>query len=410
MLLPLLILAMLEGKKIILGITGSIAAYKAALLVRLLVKGGADVQVIMTPAATTFVAPLTFSTLSRRPVLTVLSDETGWTNHVELGRWADLMVIAPASAHTMAKMSQGLADNLLTTVYLSAACPVMIAPAMDVDMWSHPATRQNVAALTARGNQVLAVESGELASGLTGEGRMLEPELIAEAIAAQLGRSDTLAGQRALVTAGPTYEPLDPVRFIGNHASGKMGIALALELASRGCSVDLVLGPSAICPAHPRLTVHGVTTAEQMHAQCLALFPGADITLMAAAVADYRPVSVQDKKIKKDAATLSLSLEKTPDILKDLGGRKQPGQFLGGFALETDAEEANALKKLEAKHLDMIVLNSLREAGAGFRGDTNKVTIFTSTGTRLAFPLKSKAAVARDIVEVVIDTRAARTA
>lgn len=402
--LPLSVFKMLQGKKILLGITGSIAAYKAAFLVRLLVKEGAEVQVVMTPSAVSFITPLTLATLSGRPVLTELSDKDQWSNHVMLGRWADLMIVAPASANTLAKMEAGICDNLLLAVYLSANCPVMIAPAMDSDMWAHPATRQNIVALTERGHVFLPVGTGPLASGLTGEGRLPEPEEILAAVVERFGAGvGLLAGKRALVTAGPTYEPLDPVRFIGNHSSGKMGIALAEELAAQGCAVDLVLGPGCLVPAHQAITIHRVTTAEEMYQRCLALFPDTDVVLMAAAVADYRPSVPSEKKIKKKEDSFTLSLERTPDILRELGSRKQPGQFLGGFALETDQEEVHARQKLVEKHLDMIVLNSLNDPGAGFREDTNKVTIFTAAGGRVAFPLKSKKAVARDIVGLVAE-------
>lgn len=392
---------MLQGKKILLGITGSIAAYKAALLVRLLVREGAEVQVVMTAAAQEFITPLTLSTLSRRPVLSQLMEAGEWTNHVKLGRWADLMVIAPASANTLARMASGISDNLLVAVYLSAVCPVMIAPAMDADMWAHPATRDNLALLASRGHTVLAVDSGELASGLSGAGRMQEPEAILQAVTSEFSASVSLEGKRALVTAGPTYEPLDPVRFIGNHSSGKMGIALAGELARAGCIVQLVLGPVPAPPPRPGVTLHPVRTAAEMRDDCIRLAEESDIILMAAAVADYRPVAPLDHKMKKKADAFSLNLEKTPDILKELGRVKKPGQFLGGFALETDHEEAHALAKLAAKRLDMIVLNSLRDEGAGFGADTNKVTIFTAAGGRMVFPLKSKTAVARDIVGIV---------
>lgn len=392
---------MLQGKKIILGVTGSIAAYKAAALIRLLVKEGAEVQVIMTASAASFITPLTLSTLSRRPVLTDLSDAHQWNNHVLLGRWADLMLLAPASANTLAKMTAGLCDNLLLATYLSASCPVVIAPAMDSDMWSHPATRANLRALTARGHRVLGVGSGELASGLRGEGRLLEPEEIVHALQQAEGAYPSLKGRTALVTAGPTYEPLDPVRFIGNHSSGKMGVAVADALAAAGCRVELVLGPSATEVIGTGISVRRVITAEEMYQACLELSGSSDIVVMAAAVADYRPLAPSDKKIKKKDDTLTLKLEKTPDILRALGERKPRGQFIAGFALETDEEEAHALEKLRVKHLDMIVLNSLKDPGAGFRGDTNKVTIFTATGERIEWPLKSKTEVAADLVRLI---------
>jgi phosphopantothenoylcysteine decarboxylase/phosphopantothenate--cysteine ligase len=391
---------MLQGKKILLGVTGSIAAYKTATLVRLLVKAGAEVQVLMTPEATGFITPLTLSTLSRRPALHALEEEGSWNNHVALGRWADIMLIAPASANTLAKMAAGLCDNLLLAVYLSAACPVMIAPAMDEDMWHHPATARNVRLLREAGHLLLPVEAGELASGLVGEGRMSEPEHITGQLENYFKEAGALKGKTALVTAGPTYESIDPVRFIGNHSSGKMGIAIADELAARGAAVELVLGPSGETPG-AGVRVTRVKTAAEMWEACLRLFRGADITVMAAAVADYRPAAPADKKIKKEAGPLQLSLEKTGDILRELGSLKRARQFLVGFALETDDEEIHALKKLKEKNLDLIVLNSLRDAGAGFTHDTNKVTLFTADGQKRALPLKTKQEVAADVVRVI---------
>lgn len=399
-------LSMLQGKKILLGVTGSIAAYKAALVTRLLVKEGVEVRVIMTQAATSFITPLTLSTLSRNQVLLDFSDQDQWNNHVLLGQWADVMLIAPASVNTLAKMTAGVCDNLLLAVYLSAHCPVVFAPAMDSDMWHHPATKENIRKLIKRGHTQLPVGSGELASGLTGEGRMQEPgDIVAFLQDFMEHPEEDLAGRTALVTAGPTYEPLDPVRFIGNHASGKMGVAIAEALALRGATVNLVLGPSTLEPSFPHLNLHRVTTASDMREACLKLFPGSDITVMAAAVADYRPRDPQNQKIKKKEDTLTLTLEKTTDILGELGRRKKAGQFLGGFALETDHEEENALKKMREKHLDMIVLNSLNDPGAGFREDTNKVTIFTGEGKKTVFPLKSKTEVAKDIVRLVVASR-----
>jgi phosphopantothenoylcysteine decarboxylase/phosphopantothenate--cysteine ligase len=394
---------MLEGKKILLGVTGSIAAYKAATLVRLLVKQGAEVQVVMTPAATEFIPPLTLATLSGRPALTTFTTADQWNNHVQLGRWADLLLVAPASAHTLAKMAHGLCDNLLLAVYLSATCPVVLAPAMDEDMWHHPATRENLRILEQRGHHRLPVAYGPLASGLTGEGRMREPEDIIQFVEAQLGASSAaLQGKKALVTAGPTYEPIDPVRFIGNHSSGKMGVALADALAARGAAVQLVLGPSSLLPEHPAVELIRVNTAEEMKEACFRIFPECDLAVLAAAVADYRPAAVAAQKIKKGDGGLRLDLVRNPDILRELGARKQPGQLLVGFSLETDHEEANARKKLREKHLDFIVLNSLQDVGAGFQGDTNKVTIFTKDGHAEVFPLKSKREVANDIVRMLI--------
>lgn len=395
---------MLQNKKILLAITGSIAAYKSAVLLRLLIKAGAEVQVLMTEAAARFVAPLTLSTLSRRPVLQALSEEDNWNNHVHLGRWADVMLIAPASANTLAKMAGGICDNLVQAVYLSAACPVVFAPAMDEDMWHHAATRYNLQQLLERGHRQLPVETGELASGLHGEGRMAEPEVILQYLADFLSADSLpLAGKRALVTAGPTYEPLDPVRFIGNRSSGKMGIAVAQELARKGAEVTLVLGPvSEKMPQHDRLQVIPVQTAEEMRQACLTAFPRTDIAVLAAAVADYRPVQVAAQKIKKKAGEWTLALERTPDILKELGTEKKPGQILAGFSLETHDEEKFARQKLQEKNLDMIILNSLRDEGAGFGYDTNKISIITANGEQKSYPLKPKPEVARDIVASII--------
>lgn len=394
---------MLKGKKILLGISGSIAAYKSILLVRMLVKAGAEVRVVMTPSAKDFVSPLTLSTLSKHPVLVDLFDEASWANHVMLGRWADLMVIAPLSCNTLGKMANGLCDNLLLAVYLSATCPVWVAPAMDEDMWHHPTTRKNLLALEGFGNRVLPVGKGELASGLVGDGRMAEPEDILENIEQFFSASQDLAGKKVLITAGPTYEPLDPVRFIGNHSSGKMGIALALEMANRGATVELVLGPGVQHLAHPGINVTRVKTAEEMYDAAVSRFKDSTVAIMAAAVADYTPVTVAEEKIKKKEEGLVIALKKTRDILKSLGELKQPGQLLVGFALETHNEEANALEKLQKKNADMIVLNSLNDQGAGFGIDTNKVTIFDRSGNSSAYPVKSKSAVARDIVDAILN-------
>lgn len=393
---------MLEGKKILLGVTGSIAAYKAATLVRLLVKQGAEVQVVMTRSATEFIAPLTLATLSGRPVFTTFTTADQWNNHVQLGRWADLMLVAPASAHTLAKMARGFCDNLLMAVYLSATCPVMLAPAMDEDMWHHPATRENLRILEERGHHRLPVAHGPLASGLTGEGRMREPGEIIRFVEDLLDAPAGLRGKKALVTAGPTYEPIDPVRFIGNHSSGKMGIALADALAAQGAEVQLVLGPSSLLPESPAVELVRVRTAEEMKEACFKIFPGCDLAILAAAVADYRPAEAAPQKIKKGESTLRLDLVRNADILKELGARKQPGQLLVGFSLETDHEAQHARRKLREKNLDFIVLNSLQDPGAGFQGDTNKVTIFAKDGHVEAFPLKSKREVAQDIVRVLI--------
>ncbi|MBX3240166.1 MAG: bifunctional phosphopantothenoylcysteine decarboxylase/phosphopantothenate--cysteine ligase CoaBC [Chitinophagaceae bacterium] len=392
----------LKDKKIIVGITGSIAAYKSALLVRALVKEGAEVQVIMTQAAKDFISPLTLSTLSGKKVLSEIFEEDEWANHVMLGRWADIMVIAPLSCNTLAKMAGGLCDNLLLSVYLSAVCPVVVAPAMDEDMWKHPGTKKNLEKLLSWGNLVIPVGYGELASGLTGEGRMAEPESIVEFIAGSLSKSGPLKGKKALVTAGPTYEHLDPVRFIGNHSSGKMGVAVARELANRGTEVHLVLGPVSQHFDLNGLQVKRVQSAEEMFIACKEVFAGMDITVMAAAVADYAPAEYSQNKIKKNDDEMVVNLSKTPDILKSLGQMKTPAQVLVGFALETDNEEANAMKKLEAKNADMIVLNSLKDEKAGFGKDTNKVTVFDRKGGKKAFDTKSKEAVAKDIIDCII--------
>lgn len=391
-------------KKIILGISGSIAAYKAASLVRLLVKSGAEVRVLMTESATAFITPLTLSTLSKHPVLTEVRSEASWNNHVELGLWADALLIAPATANTMAKLANGICDNILSAVYLSARCPVFVAPAMDVDMWHHPATRANLERLQAHGVHIIPVEHGELASGLVGDGRMAEPEAILHFLEVFFQGNKSLAGKKALITAGPTFEPLDPVRFIGNHSSGKMGIALAEELARQGADVTLVIGPTHLRPSNPDIRVVPVVSAQDMYEACAEVFPMSDIVVLAAAVADYRPKTVSTTKIKKKDADMHLELVKTVDIAATLGRSKQPGQVLVGFALETNDEETNALAKLEKKNLDFIVLNSLRDAGAGFGHDTNKIAILRRDGSKTAFDLKTKTAVAEDIVAEIART------
>ncbi|RYY41361.1 MAG: bifunctional phosphopantothenoylcysteine decarboxylase/phosphopantothenate--cysteine ligase CoaBC [Chitinophagaceae bacterium] len=391
----------LSGKKVLIGITGSIAAYKIPMLVRLLVKEGAEVRVIMTEAAKDFVSELTLSTLSKAPVLSKLFDEGSWANHVDLGRWADVFVVAPLSCNTLAKMASGQCDNLLLATWLSATCPVVLAPAMDEDMWHHASTRHNLAKLRAQGVQVLPAEHGELASGLIGEGRMAEPETIRDWITRFLGVRGQLAGKKALVTAGPTYEAIDPVRFIGNHSSGKMGYALAEELALRGAEVFLVSGPVSIAPP-AGVHLERTSSAEAMHAACLA-HGNYDIAVMAAAVADYTPVEVSEQKIKKSEGELTLNLKKTADILATLGAKKTAAQLLVGFALETENEEANADGKLQRKGADLLVLNSLNDAGAGFGTDTNKVTLFYKDGRRRPLPLQSKKEVARSIVDVITE-------
>ena len=392
---------MLSGKKILIGITGSIAAYKIPLLVRQLVKEGAEVKIVMTPASVNFVSPLTLSTLSRNPVQTDLSDENTWANHVALGRWADLMIIAPLSCNTMSKMALGQCDNLLLAVYLSATCPVMVAPAMDEDMWLHPATKDNLRRLLEHGCTILDVGYGELASGLTGPGRMAEPEEIVSALRLFFDQSVQLKGKKALVTAGPTYESIDPVRFIGNHSSGKMGYALADELAGRGAAVTLVSGPVSMTPKNNKVEIVKVTSAAEMHAACLSLADDYDIAIMAAAVADYTPAVVAGQKIKKGGEDLSLILKKTKDILADLGNKKKSRQVLVGFALETDDGISQAAKKLKEKNADLIVLNSLKDEGAGFGLDTNKVTLFYPDGKQKEVELKSKKALAKDIVDAI---------
>jgi phosphopantothenoylcysteine decarboxylase/phosphopantothenate--cysteine ligase len=395
---------MLEGKNVIVGVCGSIAAYKSALLVRLLIKAGANVQVVMTPDAINFITPLTLSTLSKKPVFSdYFKPESGeWNNHVELGLWADLFIIAPLSANTLAKMANGLTDNLLTAVYLSAKCPVYFAPAMDLDMWKHPSTTQNITLLKEFGNIMIAPGYGELASGLTGEGRMAEPEEIVAFITSDIKKKLPLANQKVMVTAGPTYEAIDPVRFIGNHSSGKMGFAIADELAQLGADVVLISGPSAEVSQQRSVKRINVTTAAEMLEACKQNFNDASVCIMSAAVADYTPVTVASHKIKKQDAGLTVETQKTTDILKYLGANKHDGQILVGFALETDNEEANAIEKLKKKNLDFIVLNSLGDAGAGFKTDTNKITIIDRDLQKTTFGLKSKREVAHDICEMVL--------
>jgi len=392
---------MLKEKKILIGITGSIAAYKSILLVRLLVKAGAEVKVIMTPAAKDFVSPLVLSTLSKNKVMVDLAEGDEWANHVMLGRWADVFVMAPLSCNTLAKMAHGLCDNLLLAVYLSATCPVAAAPAMDEDMWHHPATQKNISLLREHGNAIIPVANGELASGLFGDGRMAEPEEIITFLEENFFRTNVLAGKKALVTAGPTYEAIDPVRFIGNHSSGKMGFALAEELYLQGADVLLVTGPTQQKTAYPGIRVIHVVSAAEMFTACEAAFQTMDITIMSAAVADYTPVSVANEKIKKQSGDLQLSLIKTKDILQYLGQQKRADQFIAGFALETNNEKENALAKLRSKHADCIILNSLRDAGAGFGGDTNKVTIIDKAGTEKNIELTSKKDIAKNIVSFI---------
>ncbi len=393
---------MVEGKKILLGICGSIAAYKSILLARLLVKGGAEVKVIMTPSAKDFVTPLSISTISKNEVLSDLFLNDTWNNHVQLGRWADVMLIAPASCNTLAKMASGICDNLLLATYLSATCPVVIAPAMDEDMWLHPSTRANVERLESYGNRVIPVERGELASGLYGDGRMAEPEQIVSFLEVNFFFSTELKGKKALVTAGPTHEPFDPVRYIGNQSTGKMGVAIALELSRRGAEVELVMGPSPLEIKGPGIRVTRVQSAAEMYSACMAIFPSTQIAVMSAAVADYTPTSFSSEKIKKNSETFTLELSRTKDILHALGEKKKAGQILVGFALENRDEAAYARKKLQSKNADIIVLNSLNDPGAGFGFDTNQVTIFEKNGAEIPYGQKSKQAVARDIVDRII--------
>lgn len=395
----------MTSKKVLIGITGSIAAYKIPLLVRLLKKEGAEVQVVMTDSARDFVTPLTLSTLSGRPVLSKGFDpETGqWNSHVELGLWADLMVIAPASANTIAKMAAGAADNYLLTVCLSAKCPIMFAPAMDIDMYKHPATQQNIRTLVERGCRLIAPAAGELASGLCGEGRMEEPQEIFNRIKEFFDNGKRYAGKKVLVTAGPTYEAIDPVRFIGNHSSGLMGIEIARAFADQGADVTLVLGPSSIRPERASINVLPVTSAKEMFDATTAAFKKADIAVLSAAVADFRPETKAEQKIKKVAGQdeMTLKLVKTDDILKTLGENKTDKQILVGFALETENGLTNAKKKLHTKNLDMIVLNTMNEAGVGFKTKTNKVSLIMRDDKVMDFELKPKKDVAADILNVI---------
>lgn len=392
-----------NGKKILLGISGSIAAYKVATLIRLLVKQGYEVKCIMTDAATHFISPLTISTLSKNSVYKDFFSEDGWHNHVALGLWADVMLIAPATAHTLSKLANGTADNMLTATYLSAKCPIIIAPAMDLDMWHHGSTQANIEKLTSYGNEFIPVGYGELASGLVGDGRMAEPEDIMQFLSAHFESKQDLLGKNILVTAGPTYEHIDPVRFIGNHSSGKMGIAIANEAANRGANVHLVLGPSNFVP-NQNVHVTKVKSAQQMYEACQGDFEKYDVVIFSAAVADYRPLTIANEKIKKDDDEMTITLQKNIDIAYTLGKRKSTGQVLVGFALETNDEEANALKKIHKKNLDFIVLNSLNDKGAGFGHETNKITIIDKEGAIQRFELKPKTAVARDIMNQVCNS------
>jgi len=393
----------LKHKKIVLAVTGSIACYKSLFLTRLLIKAGAEVRVLMSPSATKFVTPLSFSTLSKHPVFTSVIDEEAWNNHVEFGLWGDLMLVAPCTATSLAKMANGIADTIITAVYLSAKCPIWFAPAMDRDMWKHPSTQENIRKLTSYGNKIIPVGEGELASGLVGAGRMAEPEDIVAAVSGFFSAQQDLAGKKVVITAGPTQESLDPVRFIGNHSSGRMGIELAEVCAARGAQVTLVLGPSVLRPDNPQIDIVHVRSAQDMYDATVKVFPSADLAIMAAAVADYRPKSYSDEKIKKKDGDMKIELERTQDIAAQLGSTKKAKQITVGFALETMNAEANAKRKLKKKNFDMIVLNSLKDKGAGFQHNTNKVKIINTKGEVRDYELKSKRDVAEDIVNQIVE-------
>lgn len=394
---------MLKGKKIIVGITGGIAAYKIPWLVRLLKKEGAGIQVVMTPFAKEFVTPLTLSTVSGSPVISEFFDKNDgtWNSHVDLGLWADAMIIAPLTANSMAKMATGMADNFLMTLVLSARCPVFFAPSMDFDMFQHPTTTENIKKLQKLGYHYIEPATGELASGLSGPGRMKEPEELLEEINFFFEQKLTFKGKKVLITAGPTYEPIDPVRFIGNRSSGKMGLALAKAFSAKGAEVELVLGPVSLNADFPGVHVNPVETAEEMYSACNEAFGSVDIAVMAAAVADFSPEKVASEKIKKEKGIEEIRLKSTPDILASLGKVKKENQILVGFALETEDELTNAKKKLDRKNLDMIVLNSLKDEGAGFGLDTNKITVLKKDGSSNSFPVKAKESVAVDILSEI---------
>ena len=398
-------MSVLRGKKVLLGITGGIAAYKSASLVRLFIKAGAQVRVVMTPASKDFVTPLTLSTLSKNEVLSSFTNEEDenatWNSHVELGLWADLMLIAPATANTLSKMASGKSDNLLLATYLSAKCPVFFAPAMDLDMFKHPSTAESFAKLESFGNIMIPAASGELASGLYGEGRMAEPEEIINFLEEELSKNLPLKNKTVLITAGPTYEAIDPVRFIGNHSSGKMGFELAKTAANLGAKVILVSGPTHLQVEDDSVELHRVTSTQEMYDEVHRHYAVADVVIAAAAVSDYKPKVVADQKIKKSEENLVIELTKTQDILASLGEAKKH-QKLVGFALETNNEEENAQSKLERKNLDFIVLNSMQDEGAGFRKDTNKITILFADGEKKAFGLKPKSEVATDILNEIV--------
>jgi phosphopantothenoylcysteine decarboxylase/phosphopantothenate--cysteine ligase len=396
---------MLRGRKILIGVCGSIAAYKTAILTRLLIKEGAEVKIIMTSSALDFITPLTLSTLSRNPVYKDFQDgDTGeWNSHIDLGLWADMFVIAPASANTLAKMAGGICDNLLLATYLSARCPVFIAPAMDLDMYQHPATLHNLEILKSFGNTVLAAEHGELASGLIGEGRMAEPETILEVVREHFRKKEKFKDLKVLVTAGPTYESIDPVRFIGNYSSGKMGYSIAQELAYNGAEVVLVSGPVNIKIDHPNIERINVTHADEMLAAAKKVYKKCQIAIFSAAVSDYKPAGKAAQKIKKESDRFNLQMKKNPDIAFELGKIKKNNQINVGFALETENEIENASLKLKKKNFDFIVMNSLRDEGAGFAVNTNKVEIIDASGMRKSFGLKSKEEVAKDIIDYLYD-------
>lgn len=394
----------LKGKRIVLGITGSIAAYKACVLIRELIKAGAEVQAVMTPSAKEFITPLTISTLTHKPVISEFFDrrDGSWHSHVDIGLWADAMIIAPATASSIAKMSNGVADNMLITTYLSMRAPVFVAPAMDVDMFSHTATQKNIKTLRSYGNIIIEPETGELASGLEGKGRMEEPAVIAKSLEAYFKSQNQLKGKRVLITAGPTYEKIDPVRFIGNYSSGKMGYALAEECAERGAEVELVSGPVSINLNRANIHITKVESAAQMYAAAVNAFPKTDIAILCAAVADFTPRETKDVKIKREKGDMAIQLVPTKDIAAELGRMKKESQFMVGFALETNDETNNAINKLKAKKLDFIVLNSLNDKGAGFSVDTNKITIISDT-SKYEYSLKPKREVAKDIIDKICE-------
>ncbi len=394
----------LKSRRIVLGVTGSIAAYKSCVLARELIKAGAEVQTVVTPSAKEFITPLTLAALTRHPVISEFFDrrDGSWRSHVDIGLWADAMVVAPATASSIAKMANGVADNMLITTYLSMRAPVFVAPAMDSDMFRHPATQRNIDILRSYGNRIIEPASGELASGLEGKGRMEEPMAIVKILDAFFMLHNRLKGKKILITAGPTYEKIDPIRFIGNYSSGKMGYALAEECASCGADVELISGPVSISPRSKNIHLFNVESAAQMYATAINGFHKADIAILCAAVADFTPLVIQENKIKREDRALTLQLEPTKDIAAELGRMKKPSQFLVGFALETNDEVNNAKSKLHSKNLDLIVLNSLNDKGAGFSSDTNKITIISST-SEYKYPLKPKREVAKDIIDKICE-------